>query len=154
MGHDGQRPSAVFDGERPAQGLVVPAVHVTVDQPSMANRATIPPGQPSPAESLSITTVVSWSILARPAYWMASALLPSSSSASPTRTTTCGVGRPVSRSPSAVPTANPKPWPSEPELISTPGTSVPSGWNPSGESNAPNPSRSVGVRNPCAASTA
>ncbi len=28
MGHDGQRPFAVFDGERAAQGLVVAAVHV------------------------------------------------------------------------------------------------------------------------------
>src|SRR5207302_10762770 len=56
-----------------------------VDQPSIAKRDVRPPGQPSDDERLSTTTQTRRSRPVRPAYAIASWLLPSSSSASPTR---------------------------------------------------------------------
>ena len=74
-------------------------------RPSTADRAPAlereapldAPGQPCVDESLSITTTVSRPSPSRPASCIASKLVPSSSSASPTRQTTRGRLRPASR---------------------------------------------------------
>ena len=104
---------------------------VSAVQPLTVKRVAMPPGQPCVADWLSITIAVRLARPVAPAYAIASWLDPSSSSASPSRTYTRGLVRPWARRPSAVPTASARPCPSEPEPISTPGTSSRSGWWPS-----------------------
>ena len=113
----------------------------------------MPSGQPRLAEALSITTTVRCSSPKRPAIAIASWLLPSSNSPSPISTTTRAV-RPSARSPSAVPTPSGSPWPSDPLLISTPGTSTRSGCRPSGEPSRVQASSASGSMKPFAESTA
>src|ERR1700750_1398006 len=106
----------------------------TVDQPPTAKCASIPPGpQPQVEDWLATATTVRFGRPTAPAYTIASLLLPSSSSASPTSTYTRGAGSPRPRSPRAsspcaTPTPIGRPCPSDPLAISTPGTSERSGW--------------------------
>ena len=82
-----------------------------------------------------------------PASSIASGLLPSSSSASPTSTTT-RESMPCARRPSAVPTASGSPWPSEPLEISTPGTRPGPGGGPAASRTSPSRPASPRGRSP------
>ena len=75
------------------------------DQPSILKRSPMPPGQPWVAEWLSMTQTVSLDRLNLPATAIASWLLPSSSSASPTRQNTLGSTSPFRSNAVATPTA-------------------------------------------------
>src|SRR5690349_8277529 len=124
-------------------------------QPAAAKCASIPPGpQPHDDERLSTATTVRLGSPAAPAYTIASLLLPSSSSASPTSTYTRGTLRPCASSPCATPTPRGRPCPSDPLEISTPGTSEWSGWYPSGDETEPKSGSHVSGMNSLAASTA
>ena len=103
------RPPVTARLERRVQlGVVAPFTRVT-DQPATAKCASIPPGpQPQEDDWLSTATTVRFGSPAAPAYTMASLLLPSSSSASPTRTNTRGARPPTAGSPRAIsPCASP-----------------------------------------------
>src|SRR6185437_17013141 len=125
------------------------------DHPAAAKCASIPPGpQPHDDERLSTAPTVRLGSPAAPAYTIASLLLPSSSSASPTSTYTRGAARPCASSPCASPTAIGSPCPSDPLEISTPGTSARSGWYPSCDETEPKSGIHVSGMNSLAASTA
>ena len=108
---------------------------------------------------MSTATTVRFGRPAAPAYTIASLLLPSSSSASPTSTYTRGAVSPRpegpwASSPCATPTPIGSPCPSDPLAISTPGTSDRSGWYPSGDDAEPKPVSHDSGKKPLAASTA
>src|SRR4029077_11308620 len=129
--------------------------------PSADREVRLDPARPQPWEEdrLSTATTVRLGRPTAPAYTIASLLLPSSSSASPTSTYTRGAvsprpGNPRASSPCATPTPIGSPCPSDPLAISTPGTSERSGGYPSRDSAEPKPASHDSGKNSLAASTA
>src|SRR4029077_1131664 len=110
--------------------------------PSADREVRLDPARPQPWEEdrLSTATTVRLGRPTAPASTIASLLLPSSSSASPTSTYTRGAvssrpGRPRASSPCATPTPIGRPCPSDPLAISTPdgGPRAPPRGIPAGE---------------------